>query len=222
MPVRSLTADLSALQGGAERSSETDAQAESSLPRPAACREDPGGARPAGGAAARSAPISRSPEITVDDSWRATAIRASRRRPRPTASGGRRSMIRRSIAGRARLPAEPAAADCRAADRRGPRPVGIATGQQYPQMQAAIRQRDRDGAQPERAPTSPASTATTSDYQVGLRRGLGAGLLGQVPARRRGGGRQRCSRRWPTTTPRSSRSPRRSRGPTSRSAPSRC
>ena len=68
--------------------------------------------------------------------------------------------------------------------------LGIATGQQFPQTQVAVRQRDARSGSARTSPTSPASTAHFGDYQVGLRRGLGAGLLGQVPARRGGGGGQ--------------------------------
>ena len=98
---------------------------------------------------------------------------------------------------------------------------GVATGRQFPQTQVAVRQRRRRSGSPSRSPATPASTATCSTIRSASTppgswtsgASTGAAWRRKAPT---------CSRRWPTTTPRSSRSPRRSRGPTSRSGPSRC
>ena len=65
------------------------------------------------------------PPATVAPAWHGRpATRASARRRRPTRCGGRASMIPRSTAWSSSPAAEPAAADCRAAHRRGARADG--------------------------------------------------------------------------------------------------
>ena len=98
------------------------------------------------------------------------AIPRSRRRRRPTACGGRRSTIRRSIA----WSSSPTARTCRCRSR-GCRIVearaqlGVATGRQFPQTQVASRQRDaRSGSAEQLANCRQRSTATSSTTRSGF------------------------------------------------------
>ena len=93
--------------------------------------------------------------------------------------------------------------------------LGVATGRQYPQVQAVVRQRDRRRAQRAARPTCSGLDRNFWDFQVGFDAAWELGLLGQVSgATCEAADRRRTSRPWPTTTTRSSRSPRRSRAPT--------
>ena len=65
---------------------------------------------------------------------------------------------------------------------------GVATGRQFPQMQALFGSGGGGRAHRAGRAATPGSTATSLELPARLRRRLGAGLLGQVPARRRGGG----------------------------------
>ena len=95
---------------------------------------------------------------------------------------------------------------------------GVATGLQFPQTQAGVRQRrggraHRAGRPLHPTPPQPARPIRWASTPPGSWTS-GASTAGA--SRRKA---PTCSRRWPTTTRRSSRSPRRSRGRTSRFAP---
>ena len=161
-------------------------------------------------------PTFTTPQATVTaEAGARRATRASRPRPRPTACGGRRSMIRRSIA----WSSSPTGRTCRCRSpacgswRRAPSSASPPAGS-FPRRRWLFGQRRaRSGSAEQRSPTSATPTATSStiswastppgSWTSGA--STGAAWKRKPPA---------CSRRWPTTTPPSSRSPRRSRAPT--------
>ena len=150
--------------------------------------------------------------------WRngaAPATRASRRRTRPTACGGRRSMIRRSIAwstsptGRTCRCRSPACGSSRRARSSASPPAGS-----FPRRRQLFASGEAVGLT-EQVARYTGLDRNLLDYQVGFDAAWELDFWGKY---RRGVEAEAptCSRRWPTTRRRSCRSPRRSRGPTSR------
>ena len=118
-------------------------------------------------------------------------------------------------AGRARPPAEPVAAGCRPAHRGGARATRRSRSDgSIPQIQESFASATAVGLS-EHGPTGALVELQLLGLPGGLRRRLGGRLLGQVPAGRASRRPPACSRPSPTTTTRSSRSPPRSRAPTS-------
>ncbi len=124
--------------------------------------------------------------------------RGGGRSPRHDANGGGRAVVERIRRSHARSSdpvgsgAEPAAADCRPAHPGGARPDGDRHRAAVPADAAGVRQRDVDRPQQERRQPGQRGgrAAALRDLRRRVRRGLGAGLLGQVPARCRGRGGQ--------------------------------
>ena len=146
-------------------------------------------------AGARWVRISRDPKPPSTRAGRRRATRGSRLRRRPTACGGKASMIRRSIAwsssptGRTCRCRSPACGSWRRAPSSASPPAGSF------RRCRSLRQRDRGGAQPNTQANLAQHRSQLSGLSAGLRCGLGAGFLGQVPAGRGSGSRQPCSRR---------------------------